>query len=207
QQGDVQVLGDESIADTLDAVRPPLAPGEQRALLGLDGVEPYARVALAQEASDAGERAAAALRRHEGADDPARLLPDLRAGGPVVRLDVVRVVELPGHPVARAIARANLFQAVQRQVDVALAARREDEIGAVGAHDLLALVAHTLGHHDRATVALDGGDEGAGDPGVAGRALEHAHARAEVAARLGAFEHVQVDPVLEATARAVPLEL
>src|SRR5262249_4886268 len=154
--------GDESVADALDAVRPPLAPGEQRTLLGLDGIEPHARVALAQEAPHARERAAAALRGDERADDPARLLPDLGAGRPVVRLDVVGVVELPGDPVAGTIARVNLFQAVQRQVDVALAALCEDEVGAVRAHDFLALVAHALGHHDRAPIALDGGHEGAG---------------------------------------------
>src|SRR5262249_54005525 len=74
-------------------------------------------------------------------------------------------------------------------------------------HDLLALVAHALGHHDRAAITLDGGDERARDPGVTSRALENAHARAEVTARLGAVEHMQVDAVFEAAGRAVPLEL
>jgi hypothetical protein len=99
------------------------------------------------------------------------------------------------------------LSALQRQIDVALAALCEDEIGAVSAHDLLALVAHAFGHHDRAAVALHGGHEGAGDSGVAGGALEHTHARAQVAPRFGALEHVQVDAVLEAAGRAVPLEL
>src|SRR5262245_66483697 len=62
EDGDVEVLGNEPVADALDAVRPPLAAREQRALLGLDGIEPHARVALAPEAPPAGERAAPALR-------------------------------------------------------------------------------------------------------------------------------------------------
>jgi len=40
-----------------------------------------------------------------------------------------------------------------------------------------------------------------GDARIPRRAFEHAHARLEIAARLGALEHVEVDAVLE-TARA-----
>ena len=207
QERHVEVVGDESVADALDAVRPPFPARQERALLGLHGVEAYARIALAQVASDARERPAAALGGDERADDTAALLPDLRAGGAIVGLDVVGVVELAGHPVAGRVAGADLLEAAQREIDVALAARREDQVGAVRARDLLALVAHSLGHDDRAPVALDGRDEGAGDPGVSGGALEHAHARAQVAPRLRALEHVQVDAVLEAAGGAVPLEL
>ena len=141
---------DEAVADALDAVRSPRAPGEQRALLGLDRVEAHARVPLAQEAPDARERAAAALRGDERADDAAALLPDLGPGRPVVRLDVVGVVELPGHPVAGGISGADLLEALQRRSTSLSPPRREDELGAVRAHDLLALVAHALGHDDRA---------------------------------------------------------
>src|SRR2546421_5850558 len=186
---------------------PPLASRQQGALLGLDRVEPHARVLLAQEAADAGERAAAALRGDKGADDSAGLLPDLGPGRPVVRLDVVGVVELAGHPVAGAVTRADLPQTLEREVHVALAAGREDEVGPVGAHDLLALVAHALGHDDRAAIAFDGSHERAGDPGIPGRALEHAHAPAQIAPGLGAVEHVQINTVFEAAGGAVPLEL
>src|SRR5438445_799137 len=78
------------------------------------------------------------------------------------------------------------------QIDVALAAFGEDELGAVRAHDLLALVAHPFGHHDRARVALDRRHPRARDTGIAGRALQHAHARSQRAAPLGALEHVQI---------------
>src|SRR5436853_5910494 len=192
QESDVEVLGNEAVADALDAVRPPLASRQQGALLGLDRVEPHARVLLAQEAADAGERAAAALRGDKGADDSAGLLPDLGPGRPVVRLDVVGVVELAGYPVAGAVTRADLLQTLEREVHVALAAGREDEVGPVGAHDLLALVAHARGHDDRAAVAFDGSHKLAGYPGIAGRALEHAHGAAQIARGLGAGHAVQV---------------
>src|SRR5712691_8843912 len=204
KESDVEVLGDEPVADALDAVRSPLAPDQERALVGLDRVETHPRVMLAQEAPHARERAAAALRGDERADDTSALLPDLGACGLVMGLGVV---ELPRDPVAWPVARADLLEAPEREIHVALAAGREDEVGAVGAHDFLTLLAHPLGHDDRAAIALDGRDEGAGDPGVAGRALEHAHPRVEIAPRFGAVEHVQIDAVLEAARRAVPLEL
>src|SRR5207248_1751204 len=191
----------------LDAVRSPLAPRQQRALFRLDGVQAHTLVTLAQEPTDAGEGAAAALRGDERADHAAGLLPDLGPRRAVVRLDVVGVVELPRHPVAGEIARANLGQALERQIDVAFAARREHEVGAVGARDLLALLAHAFRHHHRAAIALHSGHERARDAGVARRALQHAHAGLQLAARLRLLEHVQVDPVLQAAARPVPLEL
>src|SRR5262245_51727737 len=207
QQRHVEVLGDEPVTDALDAMGPPFAARQECALLGLDGIEAHARVALTQVAPDARERAAAALRGDERADDTAALLPDLGSGGAIVGFDVVGVVELPRHPVPRRIAGADLLEAPQRQIDVALAPRREDQVSAVRAHDLLALVTHSFGHDDRAPVALNGRDEGAGDAGVPGRAFEHPDARPQVAARLGALEHVQVNAVLEAAGGAVPLEL
>src|SRR5262249_25666181 len=184
-------VGNEAVADALDAVRPPGAAREQGALVRLDGIETHGAVALTQVAADAGQRAAAALRRDERADDAARLLPDLGPGRTHVRLDVVGVVELPRHPVAGGIARADLRETLEGQVYVALAAGREDEVGAVRAHDLLSLVAHTLRHDDRAAIPLHGGDERARDARVAGRAFEHAHAGLQVAARLRLLEHVQ----------------
>src|SRR5205823_14657607 len=203
----VELFGYEAVADPLDAVRSPGAAREQRALVGLDGVEAHGVIALPQIAAHAGKGAAAALRGDERADDAAGLLPDLGPGRAVVRLDVVGVVELARHPVPGRVAGADLRKALERQVHVALAAGREDEIGAVRAHDLLALVAHTLGHHHRAGITLHRRHECARDAGVAGRALEHAHARLEITAGLGLLEHVQIDPVLEAAARSVPLEL
>ena len=66
--GDVEVPRHEAVADALDAVMAPLAPGEERALGGLHGVEAYRRVLAAEIAAHAGDEAARALRVHEGAD-------------------------------------------------------------------------------------------------------------------------------------------
>src|SRR4029453_13290096 len=61
QERHVEVLGDEAVADALDAGGSPLALGRQPPLLGLDRVEAHARIPLAQEAPDTRQRAAAAL--------------------------------------------------------------------------------------------------------------------------------------------------
>src|SRR5207248_1595081 len=76
-----------------------------------------------------------------------------------------------------------------------------------GAHDLLALLAHALRHDDRAAVPLDRRHERTGDAGVASRALQHAHAGLEIAARLCPLEHPEVDAILEAATRTVPFDL
>src|SRR4029077_5129007 len=106
---------------------------------------------------------------NEGPDAAAALLPDLGPGRAVVDFDVVGVVELPGHPVAGRIAPANLGKTLQREVDVALAAGREDHGGPVSAKYLLALLAHPLRHDDRAAIALHRRHECAGDTRIAGR--------------------------------------
>src|SRR5262245_43903404 len=207
QERHVQVARYESVADAFDAMGAPLTAREQRALGGLDRIDAHRGIARAQVAADTGERATAALGIDEGADAAVHLLPDLRARREHVRLDVVAVVELPRHPVAIGRLGGERLEAREGQVDVALSARGEDQRSAVGLHDLLALLAHALGHDDGARITLHRGDPRAGDAGVARRALEHAHAAAEVTARLGALEHVQIDAVLETAGRAVPLDL
>src|SRR5215468_1671435 len=132
----------------------PRARREKRALRGLDGVELDGRVVAPQIAAHPGEEAARALRVDEGADAAAHLLVDLRPRAEDVRLHVVGVVELPGDPVASGIGGPDLLQLLQREIHVALPALGEDEPRPVGAHDLLALLAHALGHDDGARVAL-----------------------------------------------------
>src|SRR5262249_29658663 len=198
------VTRDEAVADALDAVVPPRAPREERALRGLDGVELDRGVVAPQIAAHPSEEAARALRVDEGADAAAHLLVDLRSRPE----DLCRgVVELPGDPVASGIGRPDLLQLLQREIHVALAALGEDELRAVGAHDLLALLAHALGHDDGAGIALHRGHPRAGDACVARGALQHAHPELEIAAGLRALEHVEIDAVLEAARGAVPLHL
>src|SRR4030095_12750582 len=144
-----------------------------RAFLSLNGVRAPRRVFAGERAAHAGDEAARALRVDEGADPPGRaahLLPDLGPGGQRVRLDIVGVVELARYPVAPGLGGADLGEAGEREIHVALAPRREHERRAVGAHDLLTLLAHALRHHDGAGIALDRGHPRAGDGRVAARA-------------------------------------
>jgi hypothetical protein len=124
-----------------------------------------------------------------------------------LRVGVVLVLELAGHEEALRVGRDDLAHLRDRQVDVGARAGREDELGPVGLDHPLALDAHAARHHDDAVVALDRGDRRARDPGVAGRGLDDRHAGLEVAALLGTFDHVPVDPVLGRTRRSVPLDL
>src|SRR5436853_215055 len=162
---------------------------------------------FAQVAANARELAAGALRGDIGIDLAARLLPDFRAGGFVVRLDVVGIVELRRHPVAGWVLPAYLFDLLQGKVDVGFAAERLYHLGAVSHIHLLAFFAHAFGHHDDARVAFDRRDERAGDAGIAGRAFQYGHPFLEVAAPLCPFDHVQVDAIFERPRRAEVFEL
>jgi hypothetical protein len=207
EERDIEVSRHEPIADALDAVMAPLAASEECALCGLDRVQLDCRVAPSQVAAHAGEKSTAPLRIHERPDGAPRLFPHLRAGGRHVRSDIVRVVKLAGHPVAAGGGISDLVEPLQREIDVALATGSEDEAGPVGAHDLLAFLAHALRHDDGAGVALDRGDPRAGDSGVTRRALEHLDALPEVPPALGRLEHVEIDAVLEAAGGPIPFDL
>src|SRR4029077_11280921 len=128
EQRDVQVSGHEAVADALDAVVAPRAPREECALGRLYRVELHLGITAPQVAAHPGEQAARALRVHEGADAAARLLPQLGPGGEDMGLDVVGVVELARHPVAPGRAVADLAEAVEGEVHVALPARGEDQL-------------------------------------------------------------------------------
>ena len=124
-----------------------------------------------------------------------------------LRVGVVRVLELAGEEVAAGVGGLDLAHLRQRQVDVRAGAGREHQLGAVAPDHGLALGAHALGHDDDARVALDRGDGRAGDAGVAGGAFDDGHAGLEIAARLGARQHVRVDAVLHGAGGPVPLDL
>ena len=207
EQRQVKRPGHEAVPDALDAVRPPAPLAQERALLRLHGVELHVRVVLAQEFPHAAHPAARSLRRHDGVDAPVQLLENLRSCREVVRLVVVEVVELGGNPVFPGQCRADLFEFFERQVNVALPARREHQIGPVGAHELFSLIAHPLGHDDDAGIPLHRGYERAGDACVAGGAFEHRHAGPQAAALLRFQNHVVVDAILEAPRWRIPLQL
>ena len=89
----------------------------------------------------------------------------------------------------------------------ALAARGEHELGAVGAQQRAALLAHGLGHGDHDAVAAGGADHRERDAGVAARALDDGAAGLQRARRLGRVDDADAEAVLHARGGVVELEL
>src|SRR6185295_5786958 len=167
-QAEIQIAGNESIADPLDLVFTPLAPRQQRALGRLARVELDLLLLLAKITSYAGQLAPRSLSADVCIELSAGLLPDLGPCCFVVSLDVVGVVELRRHPVLLGIEFANAFEFFERKIDVRFAARRVDHLSPVSDVHLLAFFAHAFGHDDDARIALYRGDERASDAGVSG---------------------------------------
>ena len=71
--------------------------------------------------------------------------------------------------------------------------------------DLLA--AHLVGQNEDAAIALDGGDHGEAEAGVAGGGFDDGAARPQPAAPLGFGDHGQADAVLDAAGRVQRLDL
>ena len=134
----------------------------------------------------------------------AGLPPQLRAGAAVVRVGVVRVVELVEHP--------RLARGVHRQRAVAralhpLGLAHQEQLGAEGRHGLAPLQAHVLRHDQDHAVAADGGGHRQRDAGVAAGGLHQRVARADLAAPLGGGDHRQRRAVLDRARGVVALEL
>src|SRR5260370_17392627 len=91
-----------------------------------------------------GGAAARPVRVHEGPDAATRLLPQLGAGGEDVGLHVVGVVELAGYPVAAGGRVADLAEALEREIHVALPPRGQDHLRPVPPHHLPPLLPHAL---------------------------------------------------------------
>jgi hypothetical protein len=85
--------------------------------------------------------------------------------------------------------------------------RREEDLGAVGAHRLAPLGGKMLRHDEHHAVAADGGRHRQRDPGVAGGGLDQRVARLDLAARLGVADHGDGRAVLHRARRVVALEL
>ena len=163
------------LADPLDEVRVKLRVVLRRVdrPLGVDADDLHLGLSLVEPAADAGDRAAGA----DGDDDrvqlPARLLPDLRRGDVVVRLWIRHVRVLVGLEAA-----GDLLGEPRGDGVVALGrvvvdrGRRDHDLGAVGAQHRDLLLAHLVGHHEDAAVALAGCRERKADAGVAGRRLD-----------------------------------
>ena len=141
--------------------------------------------------------------------DPAvGLVPDLRAGRPLVGRRVLQVpvlVRLEGAgDVAREPRRDRVVRLRRFRLDVR---RAEDDLGAVGPQQGLLLGRLLVGHDEDAAVALERRRDRQAVAGVARRRLDDRAARLEQAGALGRLDHRQADPVLDRAARVERLEL
>ena len=181
---------------------PPLRMGDSA---GSTPTIAHLGLALLQHLADAGERAAGADARHEDVDVAVGVVPDLLGRGAPVDLDVRLVLELLREHGAGGLG-GDLLGACDGALH-ALAARGEHELGAVGAQQRAALLAHGLGHRDDDAVAAGGADHRERDAGVAARALDDGAAGLQRARRLGGVDDADAEAVLHARRGVVELEL
>ena len=151
--------------------------------------------ALLEELARAAQRAARTDARNKNVDFTVGVGPDLGAGRLVVRLRVRRIDELPGDEAVRRL-RGELLGLGDGALH-ALGTVGEDELRAVGLHQLAALDAHGLRHDDDDAVAARGGDGGEADTGVAGGRLDDNGVGLQLAAGLGVIEDGLGDTILD----------
>ncbi len=203
----IDEIGDEAIADALNAVIAGVAAAHDRRFGRLHGHDPDVGKALSQRGADSHQGAPGTDARDERIDrlraGLAQLLAHFRSGGRLVAERVVRVGELIGHVKAREV--LVLVALGDRQLESPLA-RGEPQLGAESSHELLALLAHVLRHVDDHRVTELPRHHRHGDAGVPGRRLDDRVAGQKIAALAGAREDELRDPVLDAAARVGALE-
>ena len=184
---------------------------------GLRGVDGALRIgadneqvglSLLEEAGRAGDRPARAHREHERVELAAGLLPDLRARCLVVGLRIRGIGVLVG-----LVRAGDLLREPRRDGVVALRRlgrhrrRADDDLGPEGAQQGDLLLRDLVGHHEDAAVALQRGGDREADARVAARRLDDRPSGGELPLLLGALDHPEADPVLDAAARVHELEL
>ena len=166
------------------------------------------RVARLQETGRAGDGATGADARDEVGDPPVGLLPQLRAGRPLVGGRVLRVPVLVGLERARDVTgepggdRVVALGRFRRDVG-----RAQHDLGAVRPQELLLLGRLLVGHDEDAPVTLERRGDRQAVPGVPRGRLDDRAAGLEQARPLGRLDHRQADPVLHRAARVEHLQL
>ena len=184
-----------------------VAGGVDRALR-VDADDQRRRAALLEVAADAADRAARADRDHDRVDLAARLLPDLRPGRLVVGVRVRPVRVLVGlEPAGDLLGEPRRDRVVGLGRVVVDRGRRDHDLGAVAAEHRDLLLAHLVGHHEDAPVALDRGGDREADARVPGGRLDDRAAGTQPPVALGGLDHREPDAVLHGAARVEVLEL
>src|SRR5215217_1171544 len=133
--------------------------------VGLEGDDFYVRVVLFEAPRGADEGAARPQARDEVRDLAVGLLPDLRPRALIMRPWVGGVLVLVGVEVLRRVLGVEPPRLPDGPVG-AFARIGQDDLDAVGAQDLLPLLARVLGHAQLDLVAQSGPDPTVGDPRV-----------------------------------------
>ena len=202
----VERTGIEVLADALDLVRVDVA-GVDRSI-GVRADDDEAGLLLLQVSPGAAHGAAGSDAADEMGDAPLRLVPDLRAGGAVVRLRVHRVVvlirlegvrNLPRQPLGDLVIRLRRFGRHRGRAD--------HDLRAVRAQQISLLLAHLVRHGADQPVALDRRGHGETDAGVAAGRLDERPTRLEQSAALGVLEHRHADAILHRIPRVRGLDL
>ena len=113
--GAVENFGHEAGADALDLVRPGLAAGQHRAVLGLDGEDAQRRPARLEHLPDAGDGAAGADAGNESVDRAVGIGPDFLGRGAAMDFGIGGIAELLRNDGVRRF-RRDLLGALDRAV-------------------------------------------------------------------------------------------
>ena len=183
----------------------PASPPWRMEPSGFDGDGDDVRVALLEEAGDAGEGAAGADAADEGVDAAVELLPDFGGGGVVVELRVGLVGELAGHE-AVGNGGGGLVGAADGSGH-AFGFGCAGDLGAEAAHENAFFLGKAFGDEELDFVAAVDADERQADAGVAGGGLKNGAARMEQAAGFGVEDHSQCRAVFDGAAGVEEFEL
>ena len=147
----VEHIRNETCADALNLVRAALAGGQDRRGIRLNGNNLDVRVLVLEVLAGAGDGAAGADACTKSIDLAVGLLPDLRAGGRIVRGRVCRVDELTRDKAVRGLLRKLIC--LRDRAGHTLCALGQNQLRAVSLEHIAALDGHGLGHGEDDAVA------------------------------------------------------
>ena len=200
----VQNGRDKTGANALNRVRAFRAARQHRRGLRLDGDNLHPRFFGFQHFAHAGDGAASAHARDKNIHLAIGVGPDFFGGGGAVNGRVGRVFKL----LRNQIARVGFGQCLGLGDGAAhaLGARRQDQLGAVGAQQLATLAAHGFRHHDGAAVAARGAHHGQTNAGVTRGRLQNNGVRANLAGGFSGIKHGHGDAIFDAVAGVEELQ-